>query len=113
MYTIVIAIIVTKLAYLMFSLSQTLWVLVHVVLNTDLFLLQYHTNQFGSLQYNSASKHGYDQGLHQFNQLLNSKQFILIFIRTLEQQKNFSIRDKWVHEKSLVMMSVTGIFVVM
>jgi len=37
---------------------------------------------------------GMAQGLQHFNQLLNSRQFLLIFIRTLESQKNFSIRDK-------------------
>ncbi len=37
---------------------------------------------------------GLEQGLQQFNQLLNSKQFLIIFIRTLESQKNFSIRDR-------------------
>lgn len=37
---------------------------------------------------------GFEQGLQQFNQLLNSKQFLIIFIRTLESQKNFSIRDR-------------------
>ena len=37
---------------------------------------------------------GTDQALGQFNQLLNSKQFLLIFIRTLEEQKSFMIRDK-------------------
>lgn len=46
----------------------------------------YYTTKYGS----------YDQGLHQFNQLINSKQFLLIFIRTLEQQRNFSIRDRFV-----------------
>jgi hypothetical protein len=45
---------------------------------------EYMTNKYG----------GYDQGLHQFSQLLNSKSFLLIFIRTLEQQKNFGVRDK-------------------
>ncbi|XP_041349841.1 plexin-B-like isoform X2 [Gigantopelta aegis] len=35
-----------------------------------------------------------DQGLQQFQQLLNKKTFILIFIRTLENQRGFSIRDK-------------------
>ena len=37
---------------------------------------------------------GFEQGLQQFNQLLNSKQFLIIFIRTLESQKNFGIRDR-------------------
>ncbi len=37
---------------------------------------------------------GFEQGLQQFNQLLNSKQFLVIFIRTLEAQRNFSIRDR-------------------
>lgn len=35
-----------------------------------------------------------EQGLLHFSQLLNSKQFLLTFVRTLEAQKNFSIRDR-------------------
>lgn len=35
-----------------------------------------------------------ETGLQQFNHLLNNKYFLLTFIRTLECQKGFSIRDK-------------------
>jgi plexin A len=45
-------------------------------------------------EFHESKMGGFDQGLQQFNQLLNSKQFLVIFIRTLEQQKNFSMRDK-------------------
>ena len=34
------------------------------------------------------------RGLQQFNSLLNSKTFILLFIRTLEKEKEFTVRDK-------------------
>lgn len=36
----------------------------------------------------------YDQAMLQFEQLINNKVFLLIFIETLEAQKSFSIRDK-------------------
>ncbi|XP_050412849.2 plexin-B isoform X1 [Patella vulgata] len=44
-----------------------------------------------------------DQGLQMFQQLLNKKLFLLTFIRTLENQRNFSIRDK-VNVASLLMI---------
>ena len=65
-------------------------------ISTILLLPQYVDNPillFSFFQFND-SKVGFEQGLQQFNQLLNSKQFLVIFIRTLEQQKNFSIRDR-------------------
>ncbi len=34
------------------------------------------------------------RGLHQFNQLLGTKTFLLLFIRTLENDKDFLMRDK-------------------
>jgi len=34
------------------------------------------------------------RGLQQFNSLLSSKTFILLFIRTLEREKEFTVRDK-------------------
>ena len=34
------------------------------------------------------------RGLQQFNILLSSKTFILLFIRTLEREKEFTVRDK-------------------
>jgi len=34
------------------------------------------------------------RGLQQFNILLSSKTFILLFIRTLEREKEFNVRDK-------------------
>jgi len=34
------------------------------------------------------------RGLQQFNVLLSSKTFILLFIRTLEKEKDFNVRDK-------------------
>lgn len=36
----------------------------------------------------------YDAAMLQFEQLINNKNFILIFIETLEAQKSFNIRDK-------------------
>lgn len=38
----------------------------------------------------------YDTAMVQFEQLINNKQFLLTFIETLEAQKSFNIRDKWV-----------------
>ena len=37
---------------------------------------------------------GMSRGLQQFNILLSSKTFILLFIRTLEREKEFNVRDK-------------------
>lgn len=39
-------------------------------------------------------RNNYDQAMLQFEQLINNKVFLLIFIETLEAQKSFSIRDK-------------------
>ncbi|CAH1783846.1 unnamed protein product [Owenia fusiformis] len=36
----------------------------------------------------------FEHGMHQFSQLLCNKHFLKLFIRTLEAQKTFSIRDK-------------------
>jgi plexin A len=36
----------------------------------------------------------YDTAMIQFEQLINNKNFILVFIETLESQKTFNIRDK-------------------
>ena len=35
-----------------------------------------------------------NRGLQQFNTLLSSKTFILLFIQTLEREKEFNVRDK-------------------
>ena len=35
-------------------------------------------------------------GMEPFKGLLKNKDFLLLFIRTLEQQKSFTIQDKWV-----------------
>ncbi|XP_062544839.1 plexin-B isoform X1 [Armigeres subalbatus] len=45
----------------------------------------------------------YDQAMLQFEQLINNKVFLLVFIETLEAQKTFSIRDK-VNVASLLMI---------
>ena len=37
---------------------------------------------------------GMSRGLQQFNILLGSKTFILLFTRTLEKEKEFNVRDK-------------------
>jgi len=37
---------------------------------------------------------GTSRGLQQFNMLLGSKTFVLLFIRTLEHEKEFNVRDK-------------------
>jgi len=34
------------------------------------------------------------RGLQQFNSLISCKTFILLFIRTLERDKDFNVRDK-------------------
>ena len=34
------------------------------------------------------------RGLQQFNSILSCKTFILLFIRTLEREKEFTVRDK-------------------
>lgn len=39
----------------------------------------------------------YDTAMLQFEQLINNKPFLLVFIDTLEAQKSFNIRDKYVH----------------
>jgi len=38
----------------------------------------------------------YQECLAVLYQLLSVNQFLLIFVKTLEEQKTFSIRDKWV-----------------
>lgn len=40
----------------------------------------------------------YDTAMLQFEQLINNKHFVLIFIEILESQKSFNIRDKYVNE---------------
>ncbi|XP_058463896.1 plexin-B [Malaya genurostris] len=51
----------------------------------------------------NMSRSNYDQAMLQFEQLINNKTFLLIFIDTLENQKTFSIRDK-VNVASLLMI---------
>ncbi|XP_053684363.1 plexin-B isoform X2 [Sabethes cyaneus] len=51
----------------------------------------------------NMTRTNYDQAMIQFEQLLNNKAFLLIFIDTLEAQKSFSIRDK-VNVASLLMI---------
>jgi len=42
----------------------------------------------------SSPRTNYDAAMMQFQQLINNKTFILMFIDTLEAQKSFNIRDK-------------------
>ncbi|KAI5694542.1 hypothetical protein M8J75_000766 [Diaphorina citri] len=45
----------------------------------------------------------YDNAMYQFEQLINNKHFLILFIETLENQKTFNIRDK-VNVASLLMI---------
>ncbi|KAL1450839.1 hypothetical protein WDU94_003154, partial [Cyamophila willieti] len=45
----------------------------------------------------------YDNAMFQFEQLINNKHFLIVFIETLENQKTFNIRDK-VNVASLLMI---------
>lgn len=45
----------------------------------------------------------YDNAMSQFEQLINNKHFLIVFIETLENQKTFNIRDK-VNVASLLMI---------
>ncbi|KAF2885610.1 hypothetical protein ILUMI_20552 [Ignelater luminosus] len=49
----------------------------------------------------------YDTAMLQFEQLINNKHFILVFIETLETQKSFNIRNK-VNVASLLMVVLMG-----
>lgn len=49
----------------------------------------------------------YDTAMLQFEQLINNKHFILVFIETLESQKSFNIRNK-VNVASLLMVVLMG-----
>lgn len=42
----------------------------------------------------NGPRNNYDAAMLQFEQLINTKCFILTFIDTLESQKTFNIRDK-------------------
>ncbi|XP_066284824.1 plexin-A2-like isoform X5 [Branchiostoma lanceolatum] len=48
-----------------------------------------------------------EKGLKQFGQLINNKTFLVLFIRTLEEQKNFTMRDRC-NVASLVMVALQG-----
>lgn len=39
-------------------------------------------------------RRAYQECLAVFHQLLNVNQFLLVFIKTLEEQKTFGVRDK-------------------
>ncbi|XP_055593886.1 plexin-B [Uranotaenia lowii] len=51
----------------------------------------------------NMARTNYDQAMLQFEQLINNKIFLLLFIETLEAQKSFTIRDK-VNVASLLMI---------
>lgn len=51
----------------------------------------------------AAPATNYDAAMLQFEQLINNKRFLLMFVETLEQQKSFNIRDK-VNVASLLMV---------
>lgn len=55
----------------------------------------------------SVPRTNYDTAMLQFEQLVNNKHFILIFIEVLESQKSFNIRDK-VNVASLLMVVLMG-----
>lgn len=55
----------------------------------------------------NGPRNNYDAAMLQFEQLINTKCFILTFIETLEAQKTFNIRDK-VNVASLVMVILMG-----
>lgn len=55
----------------------------------------------------SLARTNYDTAMIQFDLLINNKSFVLTFIETLEQQKDFNIRDK-VNVASLLMIVLMG-----
>ncbi|XP_044257639.1 plexin-B isoform X2 [Tribolium madens] len=55
----------------------------------------------------NAPRTNYDSAMLQFEQLINNKHFVLVFIEILESQKSFNIRDK-VTVASLLMVVLMG-----
>jgi hypothetical protein len=67
------------------------------VINHIYIICKKHNSNFviftTQLRINSP-RTNYDTAMIQFEQLINNKNFILVFIETLEAQKTFNIRDK-------------------
>ena len=54
-----------------------------------------------------SGQQGVEKALKQFAQLVNNKVFLLTFIRTLELQRSFSMRDRG-YVASLIMTALQG-----
>lgn len=59
------------------------------------------------MQLAGVSQTNIEKGLVQFELLVNNKQFLLTFIRTLEEQKSFTQKDKS-NVASLMMVALQG-----
>lgn len=57
------------------------------------------------LQWERPELHQRERGLRQFGQLIINKTFLLLFIRTLESNRYFSMRDR-VNVASLIMVTL-------
>ncbi|XP_013416174.1 plexin-A4 isoform X2 [Lingula anatina] len=68
-----------------------------------LFPRQAYHQVLDRIDVDPGSRPSVEQGMRQFEQLLNNKAFLLVFIRTLEAQKGFGIKDK-VNVASLLMI---------
>uniref|UniRef100_A0A8C7J5E2 Plexin-A2 n=1 Tax=Oncorhynchus kisutch TaxID=8019 RepID=A0A8C7J5E2_ONCKI len=60
-----------------------------------------------SLRVSGSGQQGVEKALKQFAQLVNNKVFLLTFIRTLELQRSFSMRDRG-YVASLIMTALQG-----
>lgn len=61
----------------------------------------------GAPQLPGSGQANVEKALKQFAQLLNNKVFLLTFIRTLELQRSFSMRDRG-YVASLIMTALQG-----
>lgn len=61
----------------------------------------------GAPQVPGSGQANVEKALKQFAQLLNNKVFLLTFIRTLELQRSFSMRDRG-YVASLIMTALQG-----
>jgi len=48
------------------------------------------------------------EGLTEWLKLLKDKNFLLVFVQTLEEQKKFTVQDKYVQVNLVLVMSKVG-----
>lgn len=66
-----------------------------------------HTSSSSSAQVSGNGQQNVEKALKLFGQLINNKVFLLTFIRTLEMQRSFSMRDRG-NVASLIMTALQG-----